>query len=164
MSELRVLKAAGHSNAKAFVKSVMHCRLIDVTPKSPAEETVLRFSAGKWAPADVSRLETLGSICVLVRTCICTHALRGPCTARWDELLVKSHFSKTMMTEHSPDDPVCPVRDHRNSLDRSCARVIAQILSAVIIPVGSVISKRRNKNWWKKKLHINFIVRSSNLH
>lgn len=38
MSELLgvLLKPAGHSNAKAFVKPVMHCRPIDVTPESLA--------------------------------------------------------------------------------------------------------------------------------
>lgn len=35
MPELGVLlKPTGHSNAKAFVKPVMHCRAIDVTPES----------------------------------------------------------------------------------------------------------------------------------
>lgn len=67
---LGLLKPMSHSNAKAFVKPMMHCRPIDIIPESLTEETALRFSAGKQAPADISRSETHGSICVHIRTCM----------------------------------------------------------------------------------------------
>lgn len=64
------LKPAGHLNAKAFVKPVMHCRPINVTfPWRPAEEAALRLAAEKRAPAPhPPSLETRKSICVRART------------------------------------------------------------------------------------------------
>jgi len=94
---------------KAFVKPMMHCRPIDVTPECRRRKRLYDSSQGNKPHRYPSFWDTR------IDLCACTCGLCRIHAARWDELLVKSHFSKIMVTEHLPNDPVCPVQDHRNS-------------------------------------------------
>lgn len=140
---LGLLKPTGHSNAKAFVKPMMHCQPIDVIPESPAEETALRFLAKKRAPADISRSETRGSICVHLRTCTCLtwdFALLGG-TNFWSKIISRKRWWLNIRPTIR-----CVQYETIETLTTAIVLAWSRRFYPLAVSMDSIITKWRNKN------------------